>query len=123
MFQSYSAVRITRTVGSVRGSDRFAVPDHGPGWTRGRPESGERMGRHSKGRHPPQRLTIATVKMVDTSGTAHLVSVAAAADGLPRGTYATLCGTDVVPSAMVTREARHCRLCTPVPTQRSRGGR
>ena len=123
MFQSYSAVRITRTVSSVRGSDRFAVPDHGPGWTRGRPESGERMGRHSKGRHPPQRLTIATVEMVDTSGTAHLVSVAAAADGLPRGTYATLRGTDVVPAAMITREARHCRLCTLVPTQRSRGGR
>lgn len=123
MFQSYSAVRNTRTVGSVRGSDRFAVPDHGPGWTRGRPESGERMGRHSKGRHPPQRLTIATVKMVDTSGTAHLVSVVAAADGLPRGTYATLRGTDVVPAVMITREARHCRLCTPAPTQRSRSGR
>ena len=80
------------------------------------------MGRHSKqqGRRTAQRRTIATVELVDVTGTAHLVSVAAAADGLPRGTYATLCGTDVVAAALVAREARFCRLCAPIPSQRSR---
>ena len=60
-----------------------------------------------------------TIEMVDHTGTAHRVTVDAAADGLPRGRYATVCGTDVVPTAMVTREARHCRLCT-IPSQRAR---
>jgi hypothetical protein len=80
------------------------------------------MGKHSKqpGRHAPQRRTITTVELVDVNGTAHRVTVDAAADGLPRGTYATLCGTDVVAAALVAREARFCRLCAPLPTQRSR---
>ena len=78
------------------------------------------MGRHSKGHQTQQRRTIATVELVDVTGTAHRVTVDAAADGLPRGTYATLCGTDVVPAALVTRAARHCRLCSPIPAPRSR---
>jgi hypothetical protein len=80
------------------------------------------MGKHSKpqGRRTAQRRMIATVELVDISGTAHRVTVDAAADGLPRGTYATLCCTDVVPAALVTRAARHCRLCAPIPAQRSR---
>ena len=79
------------------------------------------MGKHSKqpGRHAPQRRTIATVELVDTTGTAHRVTVDAAADGLPRGTYSTLCGTDVVAAALVAHAARFCRLCAPVPSQRS----
>ncbi len=77
------------------------------------------MGRHSKGHHAPQRRTIATVELVDVAGTAHRVTVDAAADGLPRGTYATVCGTDVVAAALVARAARFCRLCAPIPSQRS----
>ncbi|MDQ2880462.1 MAG: hypothetical protein M3Y48_04150 [Actinomycetota bacterium] len=81
------------------------------------------MGRHSKrhGRHTPRRHTIA---MVDVhTGTEHLLTPDAAADGLPRGRYSALCGEDVVPAALVAREARFCRLCTPIPAQRSRGTR
>jgi hypothetical protein len=80
------------------------------------------MGKHSKpqGRRTAQRRTIATVELVDVTGTAHRVTVDAAADGLPRGTYSTLCGTDVVPAALVAKQARYCRLCTPIPSQRSR---
>lgn len=79
------------------------------------------MGRHSKqqGHRTPRHRTIATLELVDTSGTAHRVSIDAAADGLRRGTYATLCGTDVVAAALVAREARHCRLCSPIPAQRT----
>jgi hypothetical protein len=78
------------------------------------------MGKHSRQQGVPRRRTIATVELVDVSGTAHRVSVAAAAEGLRRGRYSTLCGGDVVPAALVTREARHCRLCAPIPKQRSR---
>jgi hypothetical protein len=80
------------------------------------------MGKHSKqqGRRTTQRRTIATVELVDTTGTAHRVTVDAAADGLPRGRYATLCGADVVAAALVARAARFCRLCAPIPTQRTR---
>jgi hypothetical protein len=83
------------------------------------------MGRHSKQQRPhvPQRRTIETLELVDVTGTAHRVTVDAAAEGLPRGRYATVCGVDVLPAAMVTREARYCRLCAPIPTQRSRGSR
>ena len=79
------------------------------------------MGKHSKpqGHRTPQRRTIATVELVDVTGTAHRVSVDAAADGLPRGRYATICGGDVVAAALVARAARYCRLCAPVPSQRS----
>lgn len=37
--------------------------------------------------------------------------------------YITVCGGDVLPAAMVTREAGHCRLSAPVATQPSRGSR
>jgi hypothetical protein len=80
------------------------------------------MGKHSKqpGHRTPRRRTIATVELVDVTGTAHRVTVDAAADGLPRGTYATVCGTDVVAAALVARAARFCRLCAPIPAQRTR---
>jgi hypothetical protein len=80
------------------------------------------MGRHSKqpGRRTAQRRTIATVELVDVTGTAHWVTVDAAADGLPRGRYATVCGGDVLPAALVARAARFCRLCAPIASQRSR---
>lgn len=83
------------------------------------------MGRHRKGRHatPQQRRTVTTVQLVDTSGTAHLVTLDAAADGLSRGRYTTLCGGDVLPTALVARATRHCRLCAPVPAQRSGAAR
>ncbi len=72
------------------------------------------MGKHSKqqGRRTAQRRTISTVELVSVDGTAHRVTVDAAADGLPRGTYATVCGTDVVAAALVARAARFCRLCS-----------
>lgn len=80
------------------------------------------MGKHSKpqGRRTAPRRTIATVELVDTSGVAHRVSIDAAADGLRRGTYATLCGGDVLPAALVARAVRFCRLCSPIPAQRTR---
>lgn len=68
------------------------------------------MGRHSKKRQTRPRRT---VEMVDITGTAHLLSVAAAEKGLPRGRYLTLCGEDVLPAALVARAARYCRLCLP----------
>jgi hypothetical protein len=77
------------------------------------------VGKHSKQQGVPQRRTIATLELVDTTGTAHRVTVDAAAEGLPRGRYATVCGGDVLPAALVTRAARHCRLCAPIPAQRS----
>jgi hypothetical protein len=80
------------------------------------------MGKHSKqqGRCTAQRRTISTVELVDVTGTAHRVTIDAAADGLPRGRYATVCGTDVVAAALVARAARFCLLCAPMPPQRSR---
>lgn len=82
------------------------------------------MGRHSKGRHAtPQRRTVATVQLVDHTGTTHLVTLDAATDGLSRGRYTTICGGDVLPAALVTREARRCRLCAPIPAQRPGGTR
>ena len=78
------------------------------------------MGRHSKGRHTTQCRTVDTVQLVDTGGTAHLVTVAAAEHGLPLGRYTAVCGTNVVPAALIAREARYCRLCAPIPAQRCR---
>ncbi len=82
---------------------------------------GSRMGRHSKqpqGRHP---LVRRTVEIVDArTGTAHRLTPDAAMDGLPRGRYSALCGQEVLPAALVAREARYCRLCAPIPAQRSR---
>jgi hypothetical protein len=78
------------------------------------------MGKHSKqqGRRTAQRRTIATLELVDVNLTAHRVTVDAAADGLRRGRYATLCGTDVVAAPLVSKHARFCRLCAPIPAQR-----
>jgi hypothetical protein len=80
------------------------------------------MGKHSKpqGRRTAQRRTIATLELVDVNLTAHRITVDAAADGLRRGRYATLCGTDVVAAALVARAARFCRLCAPIPSPRRR---
>jgi hypothetical protein len=77
------------------------------------------MGRHSR----PQRRTIETIELVDTSGTAHRVRIDAAADGLRRGSYATVCGTDVVAAPLVAKQTRYCRLCAPIPAQRTWGAR
>jgi hypothetical protein len=62
--------------------------------------------------------------MVDArTGTAHFLTIDAAAEGLPRGQYVAICGEDVLPAALVAREARYCRLCAPLPVQRSRARR
>jgi hypothetical protein len=87
------------------------------------------MGKHRKTRHrlPGRPETISgvqrTIEMVDTAGTAHLRTIDAAASGLPRGRYTALCGEDVLPAALVAREARYCRLCAPIPAQRPRARR
>ncbi|MGH3538127.1 MAG: hypothetical protein ACRDQJ_07455 [Pseudonocardiaceae bacterium] len=78
------------------------------------------MGRHSKQPQQRHRPRPRTVSMVDITGTEHLLTADAAADGLPRGRYSALCGQDVLPAALVAREARYCRLCAPIPAQRSR---
>ncbi len=81
-------------------------------------------GRHSRAKHrlgKPQddQAQRRTVEVVDTTGTAHRVTLSDAEHGLPRGRYTTICGGDVLPAALVTREARHCRLCAPIPAQRT----
>jgi hypothetical protein len=87
------------------------------------------MARHNKARHQlPRRHETArvvqrTIEMVDHTGTAHFLTLTAAESGLPRGRYVAICGEDLVPAALVAREARYCRLCAPVPAQRSRGSR
>ena len=85
------------------------------------------MGRHSKPppdrRHTAQRRAITTVELVDNNLVAHRVTIDDATLGLPRGRYTTICGTDVLPAAMVARAAQHCRLCTPIPAQRTGGRR
>ncbi len=58
------------------------------------------------------RVVKRTIEMVDHTGTAHFLTVDAAADGL----------AVILPGALVARMARWCPLC-PVPTQRSRGTR
>jgi hypothetical protein len=64
------------------------------------------------------------VAMVDArTGTAHALTVDAAVDGLRRGRYSTWCGEDVLPTAVLAREARYCQLCAPIPTQRTTGAR
>jgi hypothetical protein len=52
-----------------------------------------------------------------------VLTVAATENGLPQDRYTALCGADVVPAALVAREARYCRLCASLPTQRSRARR
>ena len=84
------------------------------------------MGRHSPAYLAQQRCHAGrhAVEMVDArTGTAHFLTIDAAADGLPRGQYVAICGEEVVPAALVAREARYCRLCAPLPVQRSRARR
>jgi hypothetical protein len=66
------------------------------------------------------RVVERRIEMVDHTGTAHFLTVDAAEHGMPAGRYTALCGEDVLPAALVAREARYCRLCTPIPAQRSR---
>ncbi|MGH3673284.1 MAG: hypothetical protein ACRDSH_22105, partial [Pseudonocardiaceae bacterium] len=74
------------------------------------------MGRHSKQQNRHITPGRHTVEMVDArTGTAHRLTTDAAADGLPRGRYSALCGQEVLPAALVAREARYCRLCAPIP--------
>lgn len=79
------------------------------------------MGRHnSKRRHTTTTQRRRTVEMVDSTGTAHLLTADAAENGLTKGRYTAVCGGDVLPAALVAREARHCRLCVPITqTQRA----
>jgi hypothetical protein len=63
------------------------------------------------------------IEMVDHTGTAHFLTLAAAENGLPQGWYVAICGEDVVPAALIAREARYCRLCAPISTQKPRGSR
>jgi hypothetical protein len=84
------------------------------------------MGRHSPAYLAQQRCHAGrhAVEMVDArTGTAHFLTIDAAADGLPRGQYVAICGEEVLPAALVAREARYCRLCAPLPVQRSRARR
>ncbi|MDT7711741.1 MAG: hypothetical protein QOG46_430 [Pseudonocardiales bacterium] len=72
---------------------------------------------------PQQRRTVETIEVVDHKGTAHFLTLDAAAEGLPRGRYTTVCSEVILPGALVAQMARWCPLCAPVPTQRSRAGR
>jgi hypothetical protein len=101
-----------------------------PGWFHYTKRAGPMVGRHNKPKHrlpsdQAQRQRTRTVEMVDVAGTAHRLTVDAAADGRPRGRYSALCGEDVLPAALIAREARYCQLCAPmtVPRQRSRRAR
>ena len=83
------------------------------------------MGRHRRAKHRLGRghgdhALRRTVEVVDTTGTAPRVTITAAEKGLPRGRYTTVCDGDVVPAALIAREARYCRLCAPIPAQRRR---
>jgi hypothetical protein len=81
------------------------------------------MAKHRLGKRRQDERLHRTIEMVDTAGTAHFLTIDAAADGRLRGRYTALCGEDVLPAALVAREARYCRLCAPIPTQKSRTGR
>jgi hypothetical protein len=58
------------------------------------------------------------IELVDHTGTAHFLTVDAAADGLSRGRYIAVCTEEILPGALVARMACWCPLCVPVPTQR-----
>jgi hypothetical protein len=78
------------------------------------------MARHRlPGRHQTTPVVQHTIEMVDTAGTAHFLTIDAAADGRPRGRYTAICGEEILPGALVARGARWCPLCIPIPTQRS----
>jgi hypothetical protein len=54
-----------------------------------------------------------TIEMVDHTGTAHFLTVDAAADGLPRGRYTAVCSEEILPGVLVARMARWCRCACP----------
>lgn len=70
------------------------------------------MGRHSKGRHTPpqQHGMVETVEIADTTGTTHLLTVDAAADGLPRSRYTAIRDVDVLPAALRLAITADCAL-------------
>jgi hypothetical protein len=78
------------------------------------------MAKHRRGKRPRDNRPHRTIEMVDHTGTAHLLSITAAETGLSRGRYTTLCAEQIQPTALAARMARYCRLCVPIPTQRSR---
>jgi hypothetical protein len=55
------------------------------------------MARHGKARHrvpgphDTTQVVVRTIELVDHTGTAHLVTLDAAAEGLSRGRYTTIC--------------------------------
>ena len=69
------------------------------------------------------RVVERRIEMVDHTGTAHFLTLAAAENGLPQGRYIAICGENVVPAALIARQARYCRLCAPIHTQKSRDSR
>jgi hypothetical protein len=77
------------------------------------------MARHRlPGRHETIPVVRRTIEMVDTAGTAHFLTLDAAAHGRPRGRYTAMCREEILPGALVARRARWCPLCIPIPTQR-----
>jgi len=77
------------------------------------------------GRRPRDVITERrTVEMVDvTTMQTHLLSDDAVTAGCRGGHYTALCGTDVIPAAMVEPGRGYCRSCsssTPIPTQETR---
>ncbi|MGQ0716901.1 MAG: hypothetical protein ACT4NP_06205 [Pseudonocardiales bacterium] len=79
------------------------------------------------GRHRPGRRVITkrttTTQVVDISGQAHLLTDTAMTTGRgAKGRYVALCGTEVLPAALVAAPEGYCRSChaATVPTQRRR---
>ncbi|HET9118407.1 MAG TPA: hypothetical protein VFN75_10125 [Pseudonocardiaceae bacterium] len=74
------------------------------------------MARHRlPGRRETTPVVERTIEMVDTAGTAHFLTLDAAADGRPQGRYAAMCREEIVSGALVARRARWCPLCIPIP--------
>ncbi|MGH4003467.1 MAG: hypothetical protein ACRDSO_05085 [Pseudonocardiaceae bacterium] len=64
-----------------------------------------------------------TTEVVDISGQAHLLTDTAMTAGRRGGgRYVALCGTEVLPAALVAAPESHCRTChaATVPTPRRR---
>jgi hypothetical protein len=62
------------------------------------------------------------VELVDARTlTAHFLTLDALASGrLPKGRYIALCGQDVLPASLAEPGRGRCRLCIPIPSQKSR---
>jgi hypothetical protein len=56
-----------------------------------------------------------TIEMVDHTGTAHFLTVDAAADGRPRGRYTAVCSERILPGALVAKVAAGARCAYPSP--------